>query len=332
MYYRYKVKKKDRKIFKKVIVLVLAGVTVFYGYRYRQYLQFWKYSYNKLNKRIEKAVSGEKKQKKSELLKLARQFEGYQFENPTRADGFFMAGKIYFLLAESGMAGSFSERIINGSTGHLSPASLKNYLLAVKNIKKGIALKNGDSFSSEYTVILAKSLYYLRYETEKEVAQLLKDVNARSLKGRVEDVRFLALITILNGDEKGGFQLLEKHGAILDSIQGRLFFASVEMAAKRYTNAIMNFKDVLARTDDVRVRRLIHINLGKIYYRQSLYRESLAHFSIALKINENDNFSRIWIGKNYSAMGYKDRARAIWSEVLATDRSNSEVRKLLGVM
>lgn len=139
-------------------------------------------------------------------------------------------------------------------------------------------------------------------------------------------------MTILNGDEKKGFDLLQSHGAILDSIQGRLFLASVEVIAMRYTNAIMNFKDALSRSDDVRVRKLIHVNLGKIYYSQSLFKESLGHFTIALKIDEKDNFSRIWIGKNYSALGYRDRARAIWSEVLTTDRSNTEVRRLLGVM
>lgn len=159
MYYRYKVKKKDRKIFKKIIVVLLIGVTAFYGYRYRQYLQFWKFSYNKLNNRIEKTLHSEQKSKKEELLQLVKQFNAYKLENSTKAEAFLMTGKINFLLAESSMAGSFSERIINGNTFRLNSEAEKYYLMAVKNIQKGIALKNDASYSPEFTVMLAKSLF-----------------------------------------------------------------------------------------------------------------------------------------------------------------------------
>jgi len=66
-----------------------------------------------------------------------------------------------------------------------------------------------------------------------------------------------------------------------------------------------------------------------LYYNQSLYNESLAHFSSALAIDERDNELKIWIGKNYSALGNKAKARAVWSEVLAIDSANEEVKKLL---
>ena len=78
--------------------------------------------------------------------------------------------------------------------------------------------------------------------------------------------------------------------------------------------------------------KLVHINLGKIFYNRSLYKESLYHFNQALNIDERDILLKIWIGKNYSALGYKTRAKAIWSEVLVSDSSNQEVKKLLGLM
>jgi len=45
-----------------------------------------------------------------------------------------------------------------------------------------------------------------------------------------------------------------------------------------------------------------------------------------------DTTPKIWIGKNYSALGEKDKAKAIWSEVLTTDGTNAEVKRLMGTM
>jgi len=332
MYYRYKVKKKDRKILPKVIILLMVCTAGYYGYQYRQYLQFWKYSYNKLNSRIEHATAVEKKQTKSELFQLVTHFEEYKRDNPVKPEAFLMAGKVFFLLAETDMPGTFSERLINGTTRDMGPESEKYFLSAIINLKKGQALLHDDTPDAEYTLMLAKSLYYLKYCSNDDIAGLLKGVNVKKLQNRIEDIRFFALMQILKGEEKAGFDIIQHHGAILDSTQGCLFLASVEVIAKRYTNAIMNFKDALGRSRDDRLRKLIHINLGKIYYNQSLYKESLGHFTIALKLDVKDAASRIWIGKNYHALGQKERARAIWSEALTIDRSNAEIRRLLGVM
>jgi len=79
------------------------------------------------------------------------------------------------------------------------------------------------------------------------------------------------------------------------------------------------------------MKKLIHINLGIVYYNQSLFRESMSHFNSVVEIDPGDINARIWIGKNHYAMGEKDKAKAIWSDVLARDKSNREVQKLLGV-
>ncbi len=332
MYYRYKVKKKDRKILPRVIILLVVSAAGYYGYQYRQYLQFWKFSYNKLNSRIEHAAATDKKQTRRELLQLVTHFEEYKRDNPVKPEAFLMAGKVFCLLAETGMPGTFSERLINGTTRDMGSESEKYFLSAVINLKKGKALLRDDNPDAEYTLLLAKALYFLKYCSNDDIAGVLKGVKVKKLKNRIEDIRFFALMQILSGEEKAGFDTLQHHGAILDSTQGRLFLASVEVVAKRYTNAIMNFKDALGRSRDDRLRKLIHVNLGKIYYNQSLYKESLGHFTVALKLDVKDTSSRIWIGKNYHALGQKDRARAIWSEALTIDRSNVEIRRLLGVM
>ncbi len=148
----------------------------------------------------------------------------------------------------------------------------------------------------------------------------------------VENIRFYSMVTIANRREDYGLKYLAEHGMVRDNIQGKLFYATAERLAKKYTGAIVTYKDVLARTSDERVRKLVHINLGKIYFNQTLYRESLDQFSLALKIDAKDSVPKIWIGKNYSAMGEKDKAKAIWSEVLTTDGMNTEAKALMKMM
>ena len=94
----------------------------------------------------------------------------------------------------------------------------------------------------------------------------------------------------------------------------------------------MSFKNILENCSDKSVTKLANINLGKIYFNQSLYKESLMHFTYALTIDERDNTLKIWIGKNYSALGEKTKAKAIWAEVLASDQTNKEAKELLGLM
>jgi tetratricopeptide (TPR) repeat protein len=148
----------------------------------------------------------------------------------------------------------------------------------------------------------------------------------------LENMRFYALLHVLNGRGDEGIKLLHARGKTSDTIEGQLYSAALQCIAKRYTNSIMEYKNILVRTTSGEVLKLVHINLGRIYYTQSLYNESLLHFENALSIDRDDVQSKIWMGKNYSAMGNKLKARAIWSEVLAADASNEEVRRLLKLM
>jgi GH15 family glucan-1,4-alpha-glucosidase len=47
---------------------------------------------------------------------------------------------------------------------------------------------------------------------------------------------------------------------------------------------------------------------------------------------EEDNYFKIWISRNYLALGEKDKAKAILSKVLLSDRKNKEVEELLKVI
>ncbi len=159
-----------------------------------------------------------------------------------------------------------------------------------------------------------------------------RDIGPVSALRTVDDVRFCALMYVLAGKTQEGFGILGEHGKTSDTLEGRLFQATLYAISKQYTNAIINYQEVLRKTSDSSVLKLAHINLGKLYYNQSLFNESLGHFTSALSIDERDNQLKIWIGKNYSALGNKAKARAIWSEVLAIDAGNEEVKKLLNPM
>jgi len=333
MYYRYKVKKKDRKFLKGAFVLILLVSIAVAGYKNRQYVLFWKYNYNKLVVKIDETGRiGDPDARRAALKELVGVFNRYKLENQVMADAFFLSGKVHYLLGETYLPGDFSQLLINDRGECRKQSARSEFLKAIKDVKKGIALLDGDGLNSDYSMILAKSCYYISYGTPADIHALIKGLGEGDFNKSIDNVRFYSLISVMNGEEDEGLNYLSRYGMGDDSIQGRLYLATVERIAKRYTNSIMNYKDILKRTSDDRVHRLIYINLGKIYYNQSLYRESLAQFNAALKIDERDNFSRIWIGKNYSALGDRGRAEAIWSEVLAADRSNKEARELLGVM
>ena len=182
------------------------------------------------------------------------------------------------------------------------------------------------------SMILVKSLYYKNFYSISDIYECAAKILTPNKTLSYRDVRFYSIIAIKNGKHKEGIQLLKAAGNIYDSIDGRLFLASAYMHATKFTNAIMEYKNVLDNSQDSATIKDVHVALGKIYFSRSLYSESLEHFQSALNIDTQDSQCKIWIGKNYSAMGNKNRARSIWSEVLVTDSDNKEARRLLNLM
>jgi FimV-like protein len=96
------------------------------------------------------------------------------------------------------------------------------------------------------------------------------------------------------------------------------------------TEAI-SLSEVLKTTDESVSQKIAYFNLGRIYYDQHLYKESVEQYISALAL-EDDNNCRIWLGKNYIALGEKDRAKSVLNEVLNADNTNEEAKKLLGLI
>lgn len=329
MYDRYKTKRRNTGLYKAAAMLVIAAGLLFAGIRYYRYLAFWKYDQNKLVKKIEAARHS--RNRREALTDLAETFERYKREHQTDPEAYYLSGETHYLLGESYLPGSFSELFINDTARNAGKEAKQEFIRAIKDIKKGSALDNG-RIDDAYRFVLARASYYADYNSPGELFGLIEPAGDSVKVRDVDNVRFYSILAILNRKEERGMTFLSQHGAVKDSIQGLLFYATAERLAKKYTGAIITYKDVLARTDDDKIKKLVHVNLGKVYFNQSLYRESLDQFTLALKIDEKDAMPKIWIGKNYFALGEKDKAKAIWSEILTTDGTNREVKDLLKTM
>ncbi|MDY6935646.1 MAG: hypothetical protein SVZ03_15670 [Spirochaetota bacterium] len=209
--------------------------------------------------------------------------------------------------------------------------ALSEFTKAIKDIKKGIALCNRDE-DIESLIILAKACFYTGFNNISEIYKITSKIELSNPLCKEEDIKFCSIICVYNGREKEGLELLFNRCSLSDSLRDLLFIATVNKIAKRYTSSILDYKRVLDKSSDNEIIKIVHINLGKIYFNQSLYQESLSHFYNASQIDKRDDSLKIWIGKNYSALGDRIKARAIWGEVLASDQSNVEAKRLLGLM
>ncbi len=332
MYDRYKSKRRNTGPYKLLAVLIILGAGIFLVVRYLVYLAFWKYNRNKLYKTVDTARHIKDPLKKREsLADLAGTFERYKEEHQVSPDAYFVSGEVHYLLGVTYLPGNFSEMYINDRMQEIVPDARRAFLNAIKDLKKGSALEDG-TMDDSCAFMIAKAGLYSGYYTPEEIFEMIEKTGETVKVKDVENIRFYSIINIMNKREDYGLKFLSDYGMVKDNIQGLLLFATAERAAKKYTGAIMSYKNVLARTQEPAIQKLVRINLGKIYFNQSLFKESLDQFTLALQVDQKDTLPRIWIGKNYLAMGAKDKARAIWSEVLITDGANTEVKELLGAM
>ncbi len=334
MYYRYKSKKSSKKLYIIVFWLVLISTVGYMGYSYQQYILFWKYSYSMLEQRLEDARQVQNADHRSKQLKDTRNaISKYVKNNPYSSDAYFLLGSCYYHYGAAVMDMQLTEMFDQASVEkNVTPESREAFIDAIKHLNKGIALGGKTAINDSQRMALAKALYYMSYYSIDDIYQCAAKILTPNKTLSYRDVRFYSLLAIKNGKSNEGIQLLKAAGNIYDSVDGQLFLASAYLHANQFTNAIMEYKNILDKSQDSNTIKDVHVALGKIYFSRSLYSASLEHFQNALKIDAQDSRCKIWIGKNYSAMGYKSRARSTWSEVLVTDSDNKEAKKLLNLM
>ncbi len=334
MYYRYKSKKSNSRIYIIILWLLIITSTGYLGYTYRQYVFFWKFSYGKLVERLEDAGDIQKAEMRVKYLKdICSSASKYAKEHPLSPDAYFLLGSCYYdygaALVNMPMVELFNrDEIINKMTEE-SRLAFDN---SIKYINKGIALGGKTAINDPQRMVLVKSLYYNNFYSIDDIYKSAFKIITPHRTLSYLDIRFYSIIAIKSNNVDEGIELLKSAGNIFDSSDGRLFLAASYIHANQFTNAIMEYKKILDNSKNNKNIKDVHIALGKIYFSRSLYNESLEHFQHALNIDTQDSQCKVWIGKNYSAMGNVNRARSILSEVLVTDSDNKEARTLLNHM
>lgn len=329
MYYRYKSKKKDRRFLKLIVFIGLAGTLVYMLYTNKAKLMFWRINQNRIIKSIDDVSRIQDPLKRvEELKKLGEDLESYKKDNMLDPEAYILASKLYMKLGLNVDNRSFSEMYIDDSLLSLSRESRSYLILVVRDLNKAIALNDDNDIELDDLLSLAKAAFLTGYYGNDYIYNLVNSRIESEENITVENARFYSLLSIMSGNTDAGLEYLRKKGAVEDSVQGKLFMARALTDAMKYTDAIMAFQSILKGAEDVNVQRICYINLGRIYFNQRLYRESLEQYTAALNISA-DNNCRVWIAKNHFALGEKDKALIILNEAAALDPANDEVKQLL---
>ncbi len=332
MYYRYKAKKKDRRFFKTIVTFAIIAAGIYFVYSNRTQLMFWKINQNRIVADIEHASAiSDQNKKLRELNRLVESLKLYVKDNPFDPDSYIMSARVNYFITETELNSSFTEMYINDSFKDVSGTVKKRLVNTIRDFNRAKALLSSKTLTPSDTIMLGKSFFLNGYYDTEEIFSQINSIKALS-ELKLDDIRFYIIIATLSGNNETALSLAKDAGQVEDTVQGKVFFASLLKDASRYTESIMAFQNILGETSDSNIKMISHYNLGQIYYRQRLYRESLEQFYSILAIDNDSLNSKIWIGKNYSAMGDRGKARAIWGEVLTMNRSNEEVKKLLSLI
>lgn len=332
MYYRYKSRKKNRAYLKYILYFLIVGVVSYTLYHYRNHLMFWKISHNRIVSEIASVTVIADPQKRLEKLqKLKSDLESYRDENEMEPESFLFLSRICYSLGLAGMDNDFTDIYLNESNVKLSPESSKYLTESIKNSQKAIALLDGKEIEIDDIFILAGAYYFTGYYSGEEIYTLLKEYVRDGEGISSVNARFFSIICIKADKTEEGLAFLQAKGDVEGNVKGKLLWARALRDAMKNTEAIIAFQKILKSAEDSVSQRIAYLNLGRIYYDQHLYKESMEQFTAALALGDDLN-SRIWLGKNHLALGEKDKAKTVLTDVINADSSNEEAKKLLGMI
>ncbi len=329
MYYRYKTRKKDRRYLKVISYLVIIGIVSYTLYHYRNHLMFWKISHNRIVSEINSVSSIPEPEKRIEKLKkLKSDLESYRRDNELDPESYTLYARVCYSIGIAGMDNDFSDIYLNESNIKLSPESEENLIETIKNSEKAIALMDGKVTELDDIFILSGAYYFTGYYSTKDIYTLLKEYVKDGESISVENARFFAVVCINSGNIDEGLSFLQAKGDVESGVKGRLLWAKALRDSMKNTEAIIAFQKILKTTEDPASQKTAYVNLGKIYFGQHLYKESMEQFTAALALGD-DNNCKVWIAKNHIALGEKDKAKVLLTEVITVDNTNEEAKKLL---
>jgi tetratricopeptide (TPR) repeat protein len=302
---------------------------VYAGYEYRGVLFFWKYNIGKLDREVTGVETVADRQRRLQMLRgLVKGSTDYKNENPLSAEAFLASGHVHYLLGEAQLPARFTELLITDRLGEVGGETRELFIASIKDLKKATALSGG-SIPGKYLVTMGKSSFITGYYGTADIAEMLSGIRNPEKLEEQDDRRFIAMVHVLNNNESLGFDILNRVEQEAGGDRGSLFLATVYRIAKKYTNAIMEYRKVLDKTQELNTRTLIHFNLGRIYFTQALYGEALREFVEASAADSVNTDYKIWAGKSYAALGDKVKARETWMEAFQADKNNTELKKLI---
>ncbi len=324
MYTRYKPRKKEKKFVKYILYACVLGGLLYAGYTHRHVLMFWKYNISKLDRELLQIDQAANRQVRISMLKnLEKACDGYKSDNPFSSEAFFSSGRVKVLLGEAMMSATFNELFVTERLGEQGGDVRACFVEAIKDLKKAAVL-DGGRIDDRNLLLLAKAGFLAGYYPPMELAEMLSGVKNLDMLSP-EERRLYATIQVLGGNESRGIDVLKNDS----DAAGSLFLATVYRMTKKNTEAILEYRKALEKAGDDETKMLIHFNLGKIYFSQSLAMEAAKEFSDAISFSPGKAVLRVWAGKSFAVLGDKAKAREYWLEALKLEPDNSEVKKLL---
>ena len=205
MYYRYKSKKRSKKVYEVALIAALVAAVFVTGYHFRAYLVFWKYSYNSFESRIDKAARiADPIAKKEHLIQLSAKSDKYMDDNPLSPDAFLLGARVHLLLGEAYQEFDFNQCVINGLPTTANERALTEFTSAVKLVKKCRALSSRRKLSSAGLITMAKAGYYSGMYSNTDLFQMMSQIRDASEMVHADDARFYSIIQILGGHPDEG--------------------------------------------------------------------------------------------------------------------------------
>jgi tetratricopeptide (TPR) repeat protein len=305
MYYRYSSRRKRGGLFKKLVIFAAVAGVVYSGWHFRSYLQFWKLSFSRLDTMVEGVDRNLSAAERLERLKpLVAKAERFRSEDELSADACYISGRVFFLLGEALNGRSYGAMLVEGGGFTATPAAREAFLKSILSMKKAMAL---GSPSDEDILFLAKSARYIDFYSVEETGALLDSIAKPDTIRFPDDAWFYAGGIIASGRAEDGLKYLKARKA--SDPFSRLVLASAYAEAKQYTAAIAEYRSLLAASIPADVSRRAALNLGRVYFSQSLFNEALDTLEPVVAAEETDPETRLLMERVYRAAGDEVKAK-----------------------
>lgn len=307
MYYKYRSSKKRGKKLKLFTITAVIFLIAYLLYNNFSSFKFWEYSFSKVERNYNEIIEEKNlSDRRDKLESLSKEIEESIKEDVYDEKSLTILAKINFNLGEIYFGNNFTSLIIKDDVVDVPINTKKYFLKSIKFIKKIEAANENGVLSDELLIILSKEYYYLDYYGRMKIYEIMNEISDPENIKLKDDKRFYGYFHYVLTEEEQYLDYLTKINS--DDIQGKMFMAGVYLTAKKYTNSIMIYKNLLNESISQEKRLIVLKNLGKIYFYQSLFEESLNSLLKVYESKPHDSEVRELIYKIYIEQDNKEKA------------------------